>query len=301
MVVTSSKERTGPPSDPAGVIAGTPCLVLLRGGRLGGIFRLKEQATLGRDERNTIVLDLPSVSRQHARISQRGDAWVVMDAGSRNGTYLNERAVEGAMPLVGGDLLQLGDVILKFLEGGDVERHYHEEIYRLTIIDPLTELHNKRSLVEALTREVARAIRHHRPLSIVMLDLDRFKKINDRFGHVAGDHALRALSKLVKASLRHEELASRYGGDEFVFVLPETEQTEAYRFAERTRQLLADFTQVFDGEELRITASLGVATLRDDWSAERLLQAADDEAYRAKRAGGNRTAVSEDPREKPVS
>jgi len=286
--VPAAKVPTAPIQAPRTPTGGTPSLVLLRGGRLGRLHPLIGDVSVGRDDSNTIVLELSSVSRRHARLFRKDSCIHVEDAGSRNGTYLNDREISGATPLDNGDIIQIGDAIFKFLEGGNVESQYHEEIYKLTIIDPLTQLHNKRYLLEFLAREISRASRHSRPLSLVIMDLDHFKAINDEYGHVAGDHVLRFLGRRVAAELRQEELAARYGGEEFAFVLPETGLPEARRFAERMRRLVEEQVLPFDGKEIRATASLGVTTLDGACTPEELIEAADRLLYGAKEAGRNR-------------
>src|SRR5438552_8298891 len=119
-----------------------------------------------------------------------------------------------------GDYLRVGNCICRFLAGGNVEAQYHEEIYRLTIIDALTEIPNKRFFLEFLDRELARTVRYHRPLSLILFDIDKFKVINDQLGHLAGDFTLREMASSLKAAIRKEELFARYGGEEFAVVLP---------------------------------------------------------------------------------
>jgi diguanylate cyclase (GGDEF)-like protein len=262
--------------------------VLLRGGRLGRLHPLTGEISIGRDESNSIVIELTSVSRQHACVFQSGTGFSVKDLASRNGTYVNDHAIEGETPLHNGDILQLGDAIFKYLEGGHVESQYHEEIYRLTIIDPLTQLHNKRYLLEFLSREIARASRHERPLALVIMDVDHFKTLNDEYGHVAGDHILRALGRQLASQLRREELAARYGGEEFVFVLPETDLAEARNFAERLRALVEDQLLSFEGQGIQTTASFGVCVLEAVCEPDELIAVADEQLYRAKEAGRNR-------------
>jgi diguanylate cyclase (GGDEF)-like protein len=267
---------------------GTPSLVLLRGGRLGQLHALEGETRIGRDESNAIVVELQSVSRQHARVLEVGTGFSVEDLGSRNGTYVNDHAISGETPLRNGDYLQVGDAIFKYLEGGHVESQYHEEIYRLTIIDPLTQLNNKRYLLDFLSREISRASRHGRPLAVVIMDVDHFKGLNDEYGHVAGDYVLRSLSRQFAEQLRREELAARYGGEEFVFVLPETALPAATAFAERLRALVEEARPSFEGHDIRVTASFGVAVLGSPSEPEELIAAADHELYRAKEAGRNR-------------
>jgi diguanylate cyclase (GGDEF)-like protein len=162
----------------------------------------------------------------------------------------------------------------------------------MAIIDALTEIPNKRCLCEFLSRELSRAQRHHRPLSVIMFDVDRFKAVNDDMGHLCGDHVLREMSGRLKGVIRAEELLARYGGEEFAVVLPECVPAEAAAVAERLRQLVESQPFRFDGAELRITISLGVACTQDGEliAPTQLLERADAKLYEAKRAGRNRVA-----------
>src|SRR5262249_38688527 len=146
--------------------------------------------------------------------------------------------INGTEMMRDGDYLRIGNTIFRFLSGGNVESEYHEEIYRLTIMDALTHVHNRRYLLEFLDRELLRTIRHARPLAFLLFDLDLFKTINDQFGHLAGDSALRELAGMVRNMLRPEDLLARYGGEEFGLVLVETTQSEAKAFAERLRETI---------------------------------------------------------------
>src|SRR5262249_50951585 len=152
-----------------------------------------------------------------------------------------------------GDYLRVGNCIHRFLAGGNVEAEYHEEIYRLTIIDALTDIHNKRYLLEFLDRELSRTARYGRPLAIIMFDIDRFKSINDEVGHLGGDFILRELSSLVKGSVRKEELFARYGGEEFVIVLPETKIDAGVLVAERVRGLVERHPFLYEGKAYNVS------------------------------------------------
>src|SRR5260370_40606226 len=136
-----------------------------------------------------------------------------------NGTFVNNEPASDRK-LEDGDYLRVGNCIYRFLSGGNVEADYHEEIYRLTIIDALTEIHNKRYLMEFLDRELARSARYHRPLTLILFDIDRFKAINDAHGHLGGDFTLRELAACVKSVVRKEELFARYGGQAVGVLLP---------------------------------------------------------------------------------
>lgn len=269
----------------------TPCIVQIYGGNLGRRFPITNEITIGRSDSNTIAVPLPNVSRTHARLTFTDGKCFVQDLGSTNGTHVNEEEVAGNWTLVNGDLLRTGGAVFKFIAGGNVEALYHEEIYRMTILDGLTGVHNKRFLTEFLDRELSRARRHDRPLSVAMLDLDHFKKVNDTFGHLAGDQILKQVAGLISKKVRHEELLARYGGEEFTVVLPETEIDGAQAFCEKIREELADHTFVFDGQDIKVTISIGVTSFSSQEDALAMLQSADDALYQAKHLGRDRVAV----------
>ncbi len=257
---------------------------------LGKRFVLEQSPTrVGRGADNNIVLDGDSVSRRHCHFERRGDAWFVVDDGSTNGTYVNDDQIAADHKLDNGDRAKVGPTIFKYLSGADVESQYHEEIYRLTIIDGLTQVHNKRYLYEALEREIIRARRHSRDLGILMFDIDHFKKINDEHGHLAGDFVLKELARLIQARIRRDELIARYGGEEFVVMLPETPLEGSVALAETLRSKVAEHRFVFQNEVIHVTISLGCAGIVDaDRSATELLKRADERLYEAKRTGRDR-------------
>jgi diguanylate cyclase (GGDEF)-like protein len=244
---------------------------------------------IGRGNDCEIRINDHSVSRRHARIQPGADGYYAVDLQSTNGTFVND--VPASMcKLKDGDYLRVGNCIYRFLAGGNVEAEYHEEIYRLTIIDALTDIHNKRYLLEFLDRELSRSARYRRPLALIMFDIDHFKKINDEFGHLGGDFTLRELAGCVKGSVRKEELFARYGGEEFIIVLPETEGEGAITVAERVRCLVEQHRFQYEGKTVSVTVSVGVATTAGDVSLTpaELIRQADDRLYQAKNDGRNR-------------
>ncbi len=260
---------------------------------LGQRFVLQQSPVLlGRGADSQIVLEGDSVSRRHARLELRPDGWYVLDEGSTNGTYVNERLIQGETPLKFGDRIQVGPTILKYLTGADAEAKYHEEIYKMTIVDGLTQSFNKRYLDEALDREMLRARRHSRALSVIMFDIDLFKRVNDDFGHLAGDFVLRELARLVQARIRRDEVFARYGGEEFAIMLPETDLEGARALAEDLRKRVAEHRFEFQGEHIPITISLGCALLDDtDTEPPQLIQRCDEKLYEAKRGGRDRVCA----------
>jgi diguanylate cyclase (GGDEF)-like protein len=237
------------------------------------------------------VLDT-SVSRRHVRIEKIGDEFYVLDMQSTNGTYVNDKqSLPGdPIPMRDGDYVRVGNCIFRYLASGNVEADYHEEIYRLTIVDALTQIANVRYFNEFLEREVLRTVRHGRPLSLVLFDIDRFKTVNDNLGHLGGDFTLRELAACVKKVVRREDLFARYGGEEFALVLIETARAEAVLAAERIRQLVEAHPFRFDEKVFHLTVSAGVAECPLDGTAtpRELMRRADEKLYEAKRAGRNR-------------
>ena len=244
--------------------------------------------TVGRHDECDICLDDQSVSRRHATVEPEADGFCVVDLQSTNGTFVNDQPVSRKL-LEDGDYLRIGSWIFRYLAGGNIEADYHEEIYRLTIIDGLTGIHNKRYLLEFLERELARSARYHRPLGLILFDLDGFKGINDRLGHLGGDHTLRELAIRVREVIRKEELVARYGGDEFAVVLPETSQEEATHMAERLRLLVEQPLFSYEDEPYPVTISLGVVSVQGDAALTpgELIRLADEKLYQAKHAGRN--------------
>ena len=288
------KTRVTPLEDLKPLRGGNDCIVVIYSSdsrSLGKRFVLeRDLLTLGRGQENVVVLDNDSVSRRHCRIEKRNASWYVVDLESTNGTYVNDEQVKEYM-LRRGDQMKVGDHIFKFLSGSDLEAQYHETIYNMTIIDGLTQAHNKRYLMETLEREIPRGRRHGRPLSVVMFDIDFFKKINDTYGHLAGDYVLKELSTLVKKRLRPDDVFARYGGEEFAALLPETPVDGAGAIAEDLRRRIAEKVFTFEGENIPVTASMGCAELKPDNDSTGFLKAADEKLYEAKRGGRNKVCI----------
>lgn len=245
---------------------------------------------LGRGEDNEIRINDNSVSRRHARISCTQDGYSLCDLKSTNGSFVNDSQCVGAVLLRDGNHVRVGNCIYKFMAGGNIEVDYHEEIYRLTIIDALTEIHNRRYLIDFLDREMARSIRHERPLSVILFDIDCFKTVNDTHGHLCGDFVLRELSARLRCHVRREDLLARSGGEEFTMVLVETALPSACEVAERFRETVAGKEFSFEEQSIPLTISLGVATTCGErgLTAAELLRRADDMLYQAKSNGRNR-------------
>jgi len=263
------------------------CLVVIYGLELGRKYNLESaNVIIGRSSKSEIQIDQESVSRNHAKIINTGKSIILRDLGSTNGTYVNDQLIDEYV-LRDGDFIKIGRTIFKFLSGGNIENAYHEEIYRLTTVDGLTQVFNRRYFLEQLDREVSRSKRYRRELSLILFDIDHFKQINDNFGHLAGDYVLKQLATVVKGKIRREDILSRYGGEEFAVVLPEIDATNAIALAEKIRKLVEKAPFKFEDTKISVTVSIGVATCGESDDAAALIKRTDEKLYEAKGAGRN--------------
>lgn len=290
---SATKILTTTPKLPTSDQPQTACLVHIYpvGSAMGTRYQIGQTpVVLGRDDDCDISIQDNSASRHHARI-QPVEGYVIFDLQSTNGTWVNNVRVNQCK-LGDGDYIRVGNCIYRFLAGGNVESAYHEEIYRLAIIDALTEIHNQRYLLEFLSRELGRSTRYRRPLSLIMFDIDHFKTVNDRYGHLCGDFVLRELSGCVTSTVRKEDLCARYGGEEFALVLPETDREGAAAVAEHVRRAVEAHPFHYDGQVVGVTISLGVSAVSgEEWvTTSELIRQADERLYEAKRQGRNRVA-----------
>lgn len=262
---------------------------------LGHRFRLSPGAVIEIGRSPSAEISLPevlSISRNHARVEHVGSCVMVEDLGSTNGTYVNDRLVHGSVPLKSGDRFQVGAVHFKLLHERDVEHAYHQAIYSLVMRDGLTEIFNKRKFVEEVVREFARAQRYRRPLSLILFDLDRFKSLNDSYGHLCGDYVLKSMAELVQETIRTEQVFARVGGEEFVVLCPETSLEGASQLAEKLRHSIELQKIEYAGFEVQVTCSFGVA-IAEKWMNihENLYEAADRALYVSKKNGRNQVTV----------
>lgn len=264
---------------------------------LGHRFELTPGSVLsiGRDEECDVCFaEVDSISRQHAVVRHQGLTVTLEDLRSTNGTWLHDRRVDEPVALHSGDRFQVGSVHFKFLHDEDVEHAYHEAIYELVVRDGLTGLFNRRKFQEDGERECARALRYGRSLALILFDIDHFKDVNDRFGHLRGDAVLARVADIVRETLRREQFVARIGGEEFAVVCEETELEGALVLAERLRERLAEARHANGADGFIVTCSFGVATFGPPMTAlSDLLRAADGALYRAKESGRNRVAVQD--------
>jgi diguanylate cyclase (GGDEF)-like protein len=269
-----------------------PYLIQISGRETGQMHNLTGRTVkIGRDPAAEIPVDDPHVSRNHAEIVYESpDRIVIRDVGSTNGVFVNGTRIS-EQALVDGDKVLIGTrLYFKFAFQDGVEQSYQQNLFRAANIDALTQLYNKKYFMDALSKEFSFSRRNKTPMSLLMIDIDYFKKINDTFGHMAGDLVLKHVGQYLLKNLRHENIACRYGGEEFAVVLRNTPGDQAALIGERIRAALETEPIDFRGNELRVTISVGAATsLGEDYETiEDFIQAADRNLYEAKAGGRNR-------------
>jgi two-component system, cell cycle response regulator len=268
------------------------CLVCVSLGGPGRGRRIQlgnRELVIGRDSGCAVTVSDQSVSRQHARIELLTDGgYQVTDLGSTHGTFINDIRVRSEK-LQDGSFLRVGDCIFRFFSGWNVEAACHQELQRLTTLDPLTGLRNRRWFEDYLERKLGRAWQRNRGLAVILFDIDHFKVFKNRLGQLAGDFILKNLASRFQALTRSDELLARYGGDEFALVLPEATVERAKACAERFRQAVDGQTFKFDKQCYLFTVSAGVGFVAPSemLNAADLLRQAVDGLYEAKRDGCN--------------
>jgi diguanylate cyclase (GGDEF)-like protein len=272
-------------------------LIVLAGSAVGEMYKIsKDETTIGRGSQADIQVVDEGISRRHAAIKLEGDRVVITDLGSTNGTFLNGERVS-TQQLHDGDKIQVGSTtILKFTFHDSLDENFQRQMYESALRDGLTKAFNKKYFLERLESEFAYALRHNSPLSLVMFDIDLFKKINDTHGHLVGDQALVALSNLIIATIRKEDVFARYGGEEFAVICRGVDLKGAQLFGERIRAKVEALRTEYSGVQIKMTVSVGVAAVSDVGMRQMLdlIGIADDALYQAKRQGRNRVVTAGD-------
>jgi len=270
---------------------------VLSGPDVGALHTVDRPAVeIGRDALDGICIDGEGVSRRHARVSVMDGAAYLEDLGSTNGTYVNDIRIEGPVRLAEGDRIQIGAERLMRFAWLDAEaQEASRRCFEMSLRDGLTGLYNRRAFDERLAQEVAFTDRHGTALSVILLDLDHFKLINDRFGHPCGDRVLQLVAASLVASVRLEDLVARYGGEELVVVVRGIPADGVRVLAERLRARVEALDVVWDGRRVPVTASLGVAHAGRGApaTAAAVLSVADQALYEAKRGGRNRVVIAD--------
>jgi diguanylate cyclase (GGDEF)-like protein len=299
--LTRATEKTQ--AAPAAIIHDRATLTVITGLNAGQVFALDAfEHVIGRGTEADLWLEDPAISRKHARIARRPDGrFMVEDMGSTNGTFVGGRKVEGRCDLQTGDRVQVGpNLMLRFSITDDAEQELQRRLYESSTRDALTRAFNRKYFNERLVAEIAHARRHKTHLALLMLDLDRFKEVNDLHGHLAGDMVLRVVAAHVQRLIRIEDVLARYGGEEFVILARSTQHKDAGTLAERVRSTI-ERLQINVAEKgrltLQVTTSIGIASLADlppEAGGTELVASADARLYRAKVSGRNCVCAKDD-------
>ena len=262
----------------------------------GRVFQFSEGPVLmGRHPDNHIRLSDPRVSQYHCRAEVTyGDDLVsvtLRDMGSTNGTFVNREPAQNRL-LNSGDKVEIGGTILQYTCNDRVEEQYRSRLFAFATTDPLTGLFNRRHLMGELEAQFSLLRRYGRTFSVIMLDIDHFKAINDRYGHLGGDEYLCQLADLISHLLREQDIAARFGGEEFLLLLPETGHEGALILAERIRQRVGAMRVAHNQELMTTTVSVGVGTARRDEDMNDFLRRVDNALYQAKAAGRDRVVFA---------
>ena len=271
-------------------------LIVISGPHVGTMFKIDEpQVTVGRSSKADLYVNDVGISRQHAQLICYGEDVFIEDLQSANGTFLNGNHVDRRQQLKDGDKITLGSTtILKFTYHDELDETFQKEMFDAALRDGLTGAYNKNYLLNHLNTELSFALRHKTPLSVIMFDVDKFKPVNDTYGHLAGDAILKRLAELSISTLRTDDIFARYGGEEFTIVSRGTASHEAAIIAERLRTIVERTDFIYDGTRIPITISLGVAALPEVQAEtpEDLIGQADKALYDAKNSGRNKVCVA---------
>jgi two-component system, cell cycle response regulator len=299
------EETSAAPAPERPTLEKSAFLLVLSGPQVGELYKLKPDGptVIGRGDAD-VRIDDDGISRRHCSIQPRGRGALLVDLGSANGTYVDGERVREKL-LASDDRFQIGvSTTVKFAVADDMEAAVQRKLAEAALREPLTGLYNRRHFQERFAAEVAVAHRHGRPLSLLMIDVDHFKRVNDKHGHLAGDEVLKTVARALQQGIRIEDILARFGGEEFVVLAREAELEEALSVAERLRQLVEVAQTRWDsnGESvpvgITVTVSIGVAQLGEEETERDLFEAADQAVYRAKKNGRNRvvTAAARTPK-----
>lgn len=269
-------------------------LVVLQGTNVGEMHKIDgPELVVGRAASASVRLNDDGISRRHCRVMSIGDQIIIEDLGSANGTLVNGELIQHHV-LEEGDKIVLGaTTTLKFTYQDNLDERFQTQMIEAALRDGLTRAYNKKFFQDRLENEFAYARRHQAMLSLVMFDVDHFKKVNDTYGHLAGDAVLVNLSRIAQATLRTEDVLARYGGEEFAVICRGIPLANAGVLGERLRARVETERFEYQGARVPVTISVGVAAIPSPrvTTASELVGEADSALYEAKRSGRNRVCL----------
>jgi diguanylate cyclase (GGDEF)-like protein len=269
-------------------------ILFISGPLIGKMYLLEDEETvIGRSPDTDICINDSRISRNHVSITLKGGRAIIEDLGSTNGTFVNGTRIKKHV-LSNGDKVHISsDTFFKFAIGDAAERMFQEEMHQMANFDAVTGILNKHAFMRRLKEEFSYARRKDHPLSLMMIDIDLFKKVNDTYGHMAGDYVLHGVAQRIQKGLRDEDILARYGGEEFTVILRGTDLKGAIVLGERTRKLIEAEPFSFEKESIPVTISIGISALaaKNFESSKDLIEHADQCLYRSKSDGRNRVTA----------
>lgn len=267
-------------------------LLRMDGVHAGQVISLNDgTVTVGRHPQNTLSVDDTGVSRFHAELRRTVGGYVLEDKGARNGTIVQGQRVRKAVAIHDGDFIQFGPRVgFRFSLTDRTQEKLLKRLYESSNRDALTGAYNRKHFDERLLSEMAYAARHKTSTALLLFDIDHFKRVNDTYGHAAGDAVLRQVAGITSSRLRTEDVFARIGGEEFAVLLRGVNLAGCARLAERLRTSVSTVPTLFEGTPIPVTISLGCASLtcQEGCQADSLIRMADERLYRAKNSGRNR-------------
>lgn len=277
-----------------GITEKEPAVDFLGGPSMGQQIILEEgDAIFGRSKDANVIVEDETISRCHFKIKVKDKIATIEDMNSTNGTFVNGMRVKQQI-LKTNDKIQISSAtVLRFSYVDTLDKHSHDRFYEMALYDPVTSAHTKRYFIDRLQHEFSHSLRRGLPLSLIIFDLDFFKKVNDTHGHLAGDFVLQKIAEITKGMIRREDIFARYGGEEFVIVMRDTDEPPAVQLADRLRKKIANSDFAFEGKRIPVTVSLGVSCLKDSNFKDfrELIKAADEYLYFSKSNGRNRVSA----------
>ena len=263
--------------------------------QFGKIFTFyKDSILIGRNKYSDIYINDENISNDHCEIKvikndeNKIDQIILKDLLSTNGTYVNGKLISNKV-LKSGDKIKIGETTLRFNYNDKLEEKYHLKLFNIATSDSLTKLHNKRYTIGELENQYKIAKRNNRIFSLIMFDIDDFKAINDKHGHIAGDEFLKNVASHINKHIREQDFAGRLGGDEFLIILPETEIEGAVILADRIREKIEKSETVYRDHKIKTTISGGISQFSFSYNnIGELLEITDKALYKAKKLGKNK-------------
>jgi len=261
---------------------------------LGKEMKIEKEIVVGRSIKSDFTTDDPLISRKHFVVYPKDRKIYLKDLDSLNGTFLNQVEISNEKELRSGDIITAGRTVFKFEKRTELESMFHQYLYAAATTDRMTQLFNRYYFIEQFKKQIAYSKRYKKIFSILMIDIDDFKKVNDKYGHPVGDETLKFIAFKIMTSVRENDLACRYGGEEFAIILPETDSNGAHFVANRMRKAIESDTLAMDEYTINVTISIGISSFpKDSKDWKKLIKIADERLYIAKKRGKNRV-VAED-------